>query len=78
MRHVTVSLDPHSIAAGRALAQRYGLAGSFSSVLRRAIALLEEHWEEIGSESEAIKVERGEMLNFLAKSRKGQGARVAS
>ena len=46
MQPVHVTLDDQAIATGRDLVHRYGPGASLSAVVRRALSLLNEVWEQ--------------------------------
>ena len=75
MRAIHVHADEATIERGRRLTLKYGRAVSFSSVVRRAIELLESEWDSIGDTPRAVRAEHGAMLPHLSRARRGNGLR---
>ena len=75
MRATHIHLDEATVERGRRLTEKYGRAASFSSVVRRGVALLEAHWETIGDEPHKVQAEHGAMLPHLSRARRGNGLR---
>ena len=74
MRHVTLSMDDKAYDTARALTEKYGAASSMSSVVRRAIALLDEHWRDVldGAPHKAMGERDTMTVEFLSKAQRGR------
>ncbi len=75
MKHVKITMGEGALDSARNLAERYGPASSISSVLRRALGLLESRWQSLGNDENAINAERVAMAEYLCPARKGDAAR---
>jgi hypothetical protein len=73
MRNVTLSMTEDSITTGVGLVDRYGAAASFSAVVRRALALLDDEWTRINGSPRASELERARMAAFLGEAKRGRG-----
>ena len=74
MRRVNVTFDTATINTTRALCARYGNAGSLSSVVRRAVALLAERWEKLDDMPRARAQEVAGFEEYLGTSQRGYAA----
>ncbi len=71
MKQIKISIDDASLNRALGLADRYGVAASISSVIRRSLQLLENHWEQIGDAPRAAEAEKAAILEFLSAARRG-------
>ena len=72
MQKVSLTLGAADISTARELAQRYGRSSSLSSIVRRAISLLNDRWASLdNAEPGAAEVERLAMVEFLSEARRG-------
>ncbi len=71
MIRVNVTFDPATVKACEALCERYGNAGSLSSVVRRAVALLAARWEKLDEMPRARAQEVASFAAFLGTSQRG-------
>ena len=74
MHRTCLSLDKRTLTVARALSLHYGNASSVSSVVRRAIALLEARWTKLDSMPRARAQELADFGVYLGTSQRGQAA----
>ena len=78
MKRMSLSLGEETIDLGRDLAERYGWGANLSSVVRRAVHLLAEHWESLDGKPRATTIERSAMFEYLSESRRGNATQVTA
>ena len=70
MLRTHLSLDAETLIHGKELFDRYGPSASFSAIVRRAVALLYERWEEIGENAEAKAAECEKFTRFAGSAQR--------